>query len=436
VSDDAAGTHRLARPTRRRVVRHDPGLVLLVLLTFACGEKSTGIAQPQPATGAAKLQTGVETVPSPTGADAAEPFLFNTRGGIGLSWLEPLANTDRVAMKFAVYRNGQWTAPRTVIERNDLFMNWADFPSVVEDANGVLFAHWLQKSGTGTYAYDVQMATSRDGGATWSKPFLLNRDGRAREHGFVTLTPLREGGVGATWLDGRNMTAGEHGEEDSGDMSLRYANVDASGNITEDAQLDERTCECCTTGMTMTANGPVIVYRDRSSDEIRDVSYVRRAANGWTTPRPVRADGWKITGCPVNGPQIDASGNAVATAWFTAANEQQRVYAAFSNDAGETFGNAIAVDDGKPAGRVDVVMLDGRTALVTWLEQTAAGAEIRARKIPREGTPGPAAKVADASTARAAGFTRIVRAGDGAVWFTWTEHDGKSKKIHVSRGRF
>ena len=49
---------------------------------------------------------------------------------------------------------------------------------------------WLEKSGSGTYAYDVRMATSKDGGRTWSKPFLLNRDGRKTEHGFVTLALL------------------------------------------------------------------------------------------------------------------------------------------------------------------------------------------------------------------------------------------------------
>jgi hypothetical protein len=413
-------------------------VVLLALFAVACSQEKRSEGRQTSQTSAPKAESVIEALSSPSGADAAEPFLFATRDGVGLSWLEPVPNTDRVALKFAVHRNGQWSTPRMVVERNDLFVNWADFPSIVEDAKGTLFAHWLQKSGPGTYSYDVQMATSSDGGVMWSKPFLLNRDGKQSEHGFATLAALPNGGIGATWLDGRNMTmgGGDHEGHDAGDMTLRYATVDASGNIAADKQLDDRACECCTTGMTMTANGPVIVYRDRSPDEIRDISYVRLGANGWTTPRPVRTDGWKINGCPVNGPQIDASGSAVATAWFTAANEQQRVYVAFSNNAGETFGNAIVVDEGKPAGRVDVVMLDERTALVTWLEQTAAGAEIRARRIPQEGTPGPAMKVADASTARAAGFTRIVRARDGQVWFTWTEHDGKNKKIHVSRGRF
>ncbi len=412
--------------------------LLLALLAVRCSrEPQTAVTEQRPAKQETQARPAVEEVPSPAGDGAAEPYLFAARDGILLSWLEPVANSDRVALRFARYANGKWSASRTIVERNDLFVNWADFPSVVEDAKGALFAHWLQKSGQGTYAYDVRMATSTDGGATWSKSFLLNRDGKQSEHGFVSLAALPNGGVGATWLDGRNMTMGSDHDshEAGGDMTIRYATVDAAGTLDGDTELDGRTCECCSTGMAMTGSGPVIAYRDRSAEEIRDISYVRHDASGWTKPQAVRADGWKINGCPVNGPQVDAIGNEVATAWFTAANEQQRVYVAFSSDGGATFEKAIPVDDGKPAGRVDVVLLDPRTALVTWLEHTGTGAEIRARRIPREGKPDASTKIADSGAARATGFARIARTGN-EVWLTWTEQGVSGKRIHVARGRF
>jgi hypothetical protein len=376
----------------------------------------------------------VSAIASPAGANAAEPFLSATRDGVIMSWLEPVANSDRTALRFARYRDGKWSEPRTIIERNDLFVNWADFPSIVEDANGALFTHWLQKSGAGTYSYDVRMATSTDGGATWSESFLVNRDGTANEHGFATLAPLPNGGVGVTWLDGRKMTAGGHDHESGGDMSIRYATVDAKGTIANDVELDGRTCECCTTGMMITASGPLVAYRDHSMEGIRDISYVRRDGRGWSAPRPLHNDGWKIDGCPVNGPQLDAIGNRGVATWFTAANEKQRVYAAFTNDGGATFGKPIVVDEGKPAGRVDVVMLDEGSALVSWLEQTPNGAEIRARRVSREGAPAPSMKIADSVTARAAGFARIARVGSD-VYFTWTEQSATSKRIHIAKVR-
>lgn len=335
-----------------------------------------------------------------------------------------------MALRFSRYSGGQWTAAQTIVERNDLFANWADFPSIVEDSNGALYAHWLQKSGKGAYSYDVRMATAADG-KTFGESFLLNRDGKQAEHGFASLSPLAGGGVAATWLDGRNMKEGEH-EHDAGDMTLRYAMISATGKIAGDEQVDARTCECCTTGMTIAAGGPVIVYRDRSQDEVRDIAWITRREKGWTEPSMVHADGWKIAACPVNGPQIDASGQLVVTAWFTAASEQAQAYVAFSEDSASAFGKRIRIDDGKPTGRVDVVLLEDQSALVTWVEQVAAGAEIRARRVKRDGTIEPSMKIADSSAARAAGFPRIARSGD-EIWFTWTEQSETGKKIHVAR---
>jgi hypothetical protein len=414
--------------------------VFLVLLLLGCNESretaSTTAKSAQTKPGSTSKP--VEELPSPSGVGAAGPSLYATRDAILLSWLEPVAGSDRVALRLSRYAGGQWSAPRSIVERNDLFVNWADFPSIIEDAKGTLFAHWLQKSGKGTYSYDVRMTTSTDGGATWGTPFLLNRDGKEAEHGFVTLAALPGGGVGATWLDGRKMTGGGHdsGDHDAGgDMSLRYATVDASGTIADDVELDGRTCECCTTGMTMTNTGPVIVYRDRSAEEVRDIAYVTKTASGWTKPARVHADEWKINACPVNGPQADAIGNRVVTAWFTAAQEKGRVLVAFSEDGGVTFGKPVQIDDGKPIGRLDVILLDEETALVTWLEQTGAGGEIRTRRVRRNGSPEPAIKIADSGTSRAAGFARTAKLGP-YVYVTWTEQSAASKKVHVARARF
>lgn len=412
-------------------------MVLALVVVGCTNESKETDARPKPAA-ETKTTQAVEMIASPAGTGAAEPFLFAAPDSVLLSWLEPVGGTDRFALRVSRYRDGQWSRPQTVVERNDLFVNWADFPSIVEDARGVLFTQWLQKSGSGTYSYDVRMSRSTDG-KSWGEPFLLNRDGTKTEHGFVTLTVLPDGGVGATWLDGRKMSAdGGHedlGHDTGGDMTLRYATVNANGDIADDSELDNRTCECCATGMTMTSSGPVIVYRDRSADEVRDIAYVAKTSSGWTRPARVHADDWKINACPVNGPQIDAIGNRAVTAWFTAAQEKARAYVAFSDDGGTTFDKPVQIDDGRPIGRLDVVLVDPQTALVTWLEQTGTAGEIRARKVSRNGRVDPAIKIAESSTARAAGFARMAKLATH-VYFTWTEQSATSKRIRVARGRF
>jgi hypothetical protein len=306
------------------------------------------------------------------------------------------------------------------MERDDLFVNWADFPSVVAGQNGLLFAHWLQKSGADTYAYDVRLSSSQDGGRNWSKPIVPHRDRTQTEHGFVSLVP-RGDSVAAVWLDGRNMkSGGHHDEEAAGDMTLRYALIGANGKISSEAELDRRTCECCQSGMAFTDLGPVVVYRDRSAAEIRDAYVVRKVKGTWSAPAPIHRDNWKVDGCPVNGPQIDTQGKTVAVAWFTAAKERNQVLAAFSRDSGATFAAPIAVAAQNPLGRVDIVLLPDQSAIVTWIEQVGASAEVRARRVRPDGTVEPPIRVGGSSPARSAGVPRMTLAGN-EVYVAWTE---------------
>ena len=59
----------------------------------------------------------------------------------------------------------------------------------------------------------------------------------------------------------------------------------------------------------MTADGPLVAFRDRSNQEIRDIHVARVEQGKWTEAVPVHADNWRIEACPVNGP---ASPRAVA----------------------------------------------------------------------------------------------------------------------------
>src|SRR5207244_3106429 len=111
--------------------------------------------------GALAAPPAMTEIAAPAAVGSGEPFVFAMRDGLLLSWLEPVPNTKKTALRFAVYRAGRWSASRTVVQRADLVVN---FPSVVEDARGTLFAHWLQKSGNSTYACDVRVAISKDGG--------------------------------------------------------------------------------------------------------------------------------------------------------------------------------------------------------------------------------------------------------------------------------
>ena len=365
----------------------------------------------------------VRELSSPAGAGSGQPNLtVAPNGRVYLSWIERLAE-NRFLLRFSVKEKDSWSTPRVIAEGENWFVNWADFPSMIALKDGSLAAHWLVKSAPGTYDYNVTISRSFDSGKTWEKPFIPHRDGVQAEHGFVSLLQAKDGSLAAIWLDGREMKAAKESHDHGhGDMTLRYVKIKRDGTLTDESLLDTKVCECCQTSAVMTSEGAVAVYRDRSDDEMRDISIVRLRNGKWSEPKTLFPDNWKINGCPVNGPSIAAAGRRVAVAWFTGVNNQSRVKLVFSRDAGATFDAPIIADDGNPIGRVETLLLDDGSALVVWLEKLSDGGAVRVRRIHPNGKRDEAVTIAPSGTARSNGFPQIARAGKTLV-FVWT---GKS----------
>ena len=148
---------------------------------------------------------------------------------------------------------------------------------------------------------------------------------------------------------------------------------------------------------------------------------VSRLESGlWTPTTIVSQDNWMLDFCPVNGPMLSARGRDVAAAWFTVKTDQGQAYAAFSNDAGRTWGAPIRLDDAGSLGRVDVELLDDGSAVATWVEYAEGRSDFRLRRVDRSGARSAAITVAGVSGGRASGFPRVGRRGDDLV-FAWSE---------------
>lgn len=351
-------------------------------------------------------------------AGSAEPFLTATpNGGLIATWFEPREG-DRKALRIAERVNGRWGAPATVAEREAFFVNWADFPSATRTTDGRWVVHWLEKTAAKAYAYHIKLSSSSDGGRTWSAPVSPHSDRSPTEHGFVAMLPGPKGGVDLVWLDGRQTTdTAAHGAH--GPMALAAGSLDPAGRVTPDAILDARVCDCCQTALARTSDGLIAVYRDRSEEEVRDISSVRQVNGRWSSPVKVATDGWVYRACPVNGPSVAADGRKVAVAWFTSADGKPRVKLARSADAGATFDAAIQVDDGNPLGRTDVELLPDGSALAVWLEIVGDQAEWRVKRIRPDGKVISRWTVGSAPRTRQAGFARTGMAG-GDLFFAWT----------------
>ena len=330
-----------------------------------------------------------------------------------LSWLE-IAHTG-TTLKFAERAADGWTAPRAAASGADWFVNAADVPSVARLTDGTLVAQWLKETNPRREAYDVRLAFSHDEGRTWTAPISPHHDGTTTQHGFVSLFEVPGSGLGLVWLDGRQTD-----DPENDNMSVRAATFGRDGTQLSDTLVDDRVCDCCPLSVAISADGPIVAYRDRSGGEVRDISVSRLVNGAWTPARTVHDDGWEIEACPVNGPAISASGRTVAVAWFTAAGDQGRAFVAFSQDAGATFGAPMRLDDTESSGRVGIAMGDDGSAIASWIERIDKRAELRFRRVDSSGRRSAAQTVSTLGGGRSSGYPRISRRGN-EILFAWTE---------------
>lgn len=379
---------------------------------------------------------GVEEIENPAGPGSLAPALAELDDGqLVLTWLEPDGGGH--ALKFSILTAAEFGPAKVIARGQGWFANWADTPGLFVLPNGDWVAHWLVRSGPSTYAYDVVMARSSDRGRTWSKPLSPHDDGTATEHGFVSYYPAGADRVGVVWLDGRNTAdaGAEHAEDhdghgQAGAMTLRTAVLGPGLEKLEEHLLDDRVCDCCQTAAALSEDGPVVVYRDRGSDEIRDHYVTRGTEQGWSEPVRLHADNWRIDGCPVNGPAMVADGRQLAVAWFTMAGGEPRVHVAASSDGGRSFESVQALGLGTALGRVDLALTD-RGFLLSWVDQpdrsgvlVLAEYDWSGREIWREQVDG-------LDAGRASGFPRIgVLAGCRPV-VAWTGISDGERHIRV-----
>ena len=374
-------------------------------------------------------ELSIQTLAVPAGTDAAGPRLSGGPGQpLVLSWLEP--DETGTTLRYSTFRDGGWAPPQAVVSGKNMFVNWADMPSVRALSDDHWVAHWLEMAGPLTYSYHVVMAQSFNAGRTWSEPVKPHTDDTPTEHGFVSVYP-RHDGVAAIWLDGRK-TGGEHGSDpQASGMTLRSAVIDAGNKLHDEQEIDGLICDCCQTDVAMTLAGPIAFYRDRTVDEIRDVYVARHLDGRWQPGVALHDDNWQIAGCPVNGPAVDARGSEVAAVWFSVPDQAPAVQLKFSQDSAATFGPALTLAADGALGHVDAVMLGDGSAVVSWLQAAAGGrGKLVLRRVAPGGEMGPVFEVSGNAPARS--VPQLGIAGEDLV-LVWTEARDDTKRIASTR---
>ena len=388
-------------------------LLAVALLTACTQSEPPVLGEPKPMA----LRAGEGTLGS--------RFSQGPDGTVLVSWMR--REEQGATLRFSKFERDKWSSAVDVVTDEHMFVNWADLPSVTPLNAEHWVAHWLSKSAPDTYAYDVLVAFSRDNGANWGEPLRPHTDGTHTEHGFVSVWD-RAGSAALLWLDGRK-TGNDRVVDDpkASSMTLRAASIAPDGSLSDEQLVDGIVCDCCQTDIAVSTDGPIAVYRNRTTKEIRDIYVTRFTDGAWVQGVSLRDDGWEIAGCPVNGPSIDADGDFVAIAWFSAANDTPVVRVALSTNSGRTFKEPIEIAVRKTSGHVGIAIIDRQSAAVSWVEKDKRGTNaINVRTVTSSGSLGPVHTVGRSNLLRI--YPQLVRAADKLL-LAWTDEIGDTTEV-------
>lgn len=339
-------------------------------------------------------------------------------GGALLSWTEP-GKEGLSSLRYAILRAGKWSEARTIAAQRHFFRHPAELPEVAQLGEHRWLAHWVEMPKEDSEAEYVYTSASTDG-VKWTVPALAHHDRAAVQHGLASMAANDAAESSLFWL--------KAGQDEEGPTALMRTIVDASGKEVREESLAPDVCACCPTAVAKTAKGLLLAYRGHTAENIRDILVLRLENGHWSQPKNLYADNWKINACPTNAASVAASGDRVAIAWFTGAQDAPKTEIAFSNDSGTTFSKPAVVSTGRSFGYTSVV-LDESGAVVSWLEQGPGGgaAKVLVRQISFSGAAGPVVQVAEGGR-MGLGYPRLFHSG-ADTFVAW----GDPKQLQTAR---
>tara|TARA_B100000575_G_scaffold223629_1_gene184104 strand:+ start:23010 stop:24209 length:1200 start_codon:yes stop_codon:yes gene_type:complete len=359
----------------------------------------------------------------------AQPSLVSNNGSLSLTWISTNEEMNS-SLNLRHFKNGKWTNPQTLAIGSDWFVNWADFPTHAISDDKVLTSY-LKKSASGKYTYDVFLNLRKLSGEKIKEDFILNTDGLKAEHGFVSIAAKDNEGFFISWLDGR-YTLEKDINGNNKPMTIRFAEITNNGDIINETELDSSVCDCCQTSITYSDKGPIVVYRDRSKEEVRDIYITRNINNKWETPIPVHKDGWVIYGCPVNGPKVVSNSNNIAVSWFTVSDGKPMVNLSFSEFYGSSFGKPIKINDHDAIGRVDTAFINDREVLISYMEGDDNGTYLRLKKVSIDGKVSEPITISNINSGRSTGVPQLEIIND-EVFVIWTVFENQNNQLKTVR---
>lgn len=249
---------------------------------------------------------------------ACVSFTSDINGIPIISWAEVDSSSGKKFFKMSVFDNqkNQFAAPINIPIKQSTSIHEEGIPKIAVKGDGSIMAFYETSEPTkeNPYAGFIYYTISADGGKSWSAPQYLDQDSEAgTSHSFASVCRMGDGELAACWLGNSILKNGEG-------RPVIFAKTQAGKGFQNQIIIDSLACECCRIAIGSNAENWICVfYRDLLPGSVRDISMSISQDAGLTfsKPRTFSDDGWRIEGCPHNGPSISLNKNDVSATWFT-----------------------------------------------------------------------------------------------------------------------
>ena len=394
------------------------GLAALVLSASALAQ-----AVPQASASAPMHQHGSHAAAACSSPDLAcaksATAVFDSAGALWVAWAA--GGSVSVARSTDA---GATFGPASVVGRPGAALDAGTDarPQIVVDAQGhIVVAYSVFKDKA--WNAQVLVATSTDGGATFSTPRSLSTDAASQR--FPALTLRSDGRLLAVWIDKRTAAAARSQGVPQAGAALATAWSDDGGkSFTGERVVQDHSCECCRLAVAFDAQRRALVlYRSIFAGGERDHALLTMADQGEAQPPSrVAEDRWAIDGCPHHGPSLAVSSDGtVHAAWFTQGRSRQGLFLARSTDGGATFSSPQAMGNAAQQPGRPALYAQGRAVWLVWKEFDGRYIFIKQRRSADAGQTWSPERVLGA-TANSADHPLLI--GDGRrVYLSWLTRD-------------
>jgi len=266
-----------------------------------------------------------------------------------------------------------------------------------------------------------------DGNGGFSPARTLNEVKDAARFPIIEVAP--DGNPLIAWIDRRI--------DNPKPRQLYLVRLDPSGETrTKNYQTGEGLCECCKLGIAFADGGKTVYMVDREVDGNKIRNHVlRKSTDGATSfgpPVEISNDGWQVPSCPHSGPSIGRDSNGrLHVSWFTLGRSEPEagIYYSVSHDDGKSFAarQLVHANTAPETLYTNLIVGEDDTIYVAWSNLDGNGkAQIFMRTLAPDGKSW--SPIQQISRAKGNASRPVLAHLKKQLHVAWTETDGEASR--------